>query len=1483
MVHVYNCHPFASQHIVQVGDYLVTIEEKNSGIYLRAYTNWRYQAEERSRVAVRLLGHLLRGASVRGGAQMEIIEIPLSERPVAVACCPVTGDLLVGCEKTLVLFTLRRQSPHHLVRGTWLEPVALCAGYIAVRAELEELLGVRARDCGLSVTIEKTGLEDGGQHTLSYVLYRRFAPDFFQGCSVEETKLHSLQLHPMFTSGLRGGVELLSAYQYPEKVLQAVLTDHLLHVITKSVAARVEDPYIDTTMRACPPTSLKVCALRMQLFIGLRSMCVLGPHVMLLSAADTETPEETERSSPRTFIVESRENSMLADILLAVGMDPSTPLESLLTRPFLSKKWAGSRPKALSVSGHGWNLYVVDTVSPITLYHEMVDYSCRYAETHPMGQSCRHLLSEAHLILCASLVQPLPPAKGDPRELSQVPTDGEEARGQTDGDADARTDRSVLEEAFRENCAQLGDCFSRGHQKDCHLALPYYRMSGLSITDVMSRNQPLPRSPHTYGPGFLFYLKHFLLEEVDQTLSQEAADEIIDIFSRTEPSQLANVCASPAMASVSAAKVLRRLQHLEQATGMSVPLTITMATMALRLDDLQRYTELMDKHAEMLLVYGFIEEPRLLLHGGSGAGDSQVRPTQLATQLRQSQPGLLAAAMVALHENNKVQLEQADQELGCEHSLLVDFWEAVLVASTQEAVIQELLFRLAVVYIDRLTQTSAAAAPSKLLKSTEDLPLLEQLSQESALWALSLHVLCATRRGQHGDCIEKLLDHCPQAIIPYANHHLQDAHMALWWQKLLPELCTRTRVEQDNRILLAALKDVLKVKSVDLMSQQAEQNRQEHHTDLFHGDELILRRGQTFMMWLDLSRPFDASKDKLHLELKTGAVPAVARGTHAIIPLVDDLEDDRWEAKIVKHQGDRALLSVNSAPTAVIGGYRLSVVTSDLKAEVISIHESARNIYILFNPWCEEDAVFMDQEAERQEYVLNDVGSIYYGTEQQIGVKTWNFGQFSEGMLTACLFVLEKSGAIVAGWGNPINSPDDGGVVEGNWSADYSGGTSPTAWSGSVEILSTYYEGGGRAPVRYGQCWVFSGVTTTVLRCLGIPTRCVTNFSSAHDTDVSLTTDVYFDENLDALDSLNADSIWNFHVWNDCWMTRPDLPAGMGGWQAVDATPQETSQGTFRCGPASLAALRSGQVYLPHDGPFVFAEVNSDKIYWQRNLDGTFTQIHNEKHTVGHHISTKAVGSDDRYDITHLYKQPEGSEEERITVETASRYGSKPEAYLAPTVEDVSVRVAMDGEGPRMGGDADLTITFTNASSEPRTVVLHSQVAVMYYTGVHKATVQRDRTEVDLLPAGVTDVEWTLSYEAYQDQLVDQAALMLTLSGRVSQTQQVLATQFSFRLRTPDLVIKPIGEAVVGKTMAAEMSFTNPLPHALRAVVLRVEGLGLLGIRKTAVGDIGSRASVSWMENFVPSLAGARKLLASLDCKELSQVNGVVNIVVKQA
>lgn len=96
---------------------------------------------------------------------------------------------------------------------------------------------------------------------------------------------------------------------------------------------------------------------------------------------------------------------------------------------------------------------------------------------------------------------------------------------------------------------------------------------------------------------------------------------------------------------------------------------------------------------------------------------------------------------------------------------------------------------------------------------------------------------------------------------------------------------------------------------------------------------------------------------------------------------------------------------------------------------------------------------------------------------------------------------------------------------------------------------------------------------------------------------------------------------------------------------------------------------------------------------------------------------------------------PSGSEAERIAVETACSYGSKAESFSAPTAEDVTITVALDGQGPTMGQDADLSITLQNSSSERRMLDLHSQASVMYYTGVHKATVRRDRTDVEILPS----------------------------------------------------------------------------------------------------------------------------------------------------
>ena len=39
--------------------------------------------------------------------------------------------------------------------------------------------------------------------------------------------------------------------------------------------------------------------------------------------------------------------------------------------------------------------------------------------------------------------------------------------------------------------------------------------------------------------------------------------------------------------------------------------------------------------------------------------------------------------------------------------------------------------------------------------------------------------------------------------------------------------------------------------------------------------------------------------------------------------------------------------------------------------------------------------------------------------------------------------------------------------------------------------------------------------------------------------------------------------------------------------------------GVMRCGPAPLAAVKKGHVYLNFDVGFIFAEVNGDKVEWE--------------------------------------------------------------------------------------------------------------------------------------------------------------------------------------------------------------------------------------------------------------------------------------------
>uniref|UniRef100_A0A8C4H057 protein-glutamine gamma-glutamyltransferase n=1 Tax=Dicentrarchus labrax TaxID=13489 RepID=A0A8C4H057_DICLA len=452
------------------------------------------------------------------------------------------------------------------------------------------------------------------------------------------------------------------------------------------------------------------------------------------------------------------------------------------------------------------------------------------------------------------------------------------------------------------------------------------------------------------------------------------------------------------------------------------------------------------------------------------------------------------------------------------------------------------------------------------------------------------------------------------------------------------------------------------IKNVDFHCQS---NNTAHHTDEITTKQLIVRRGQSFVLTLELTRPFNAY-DPLTLTVETGPSPSERCGTRSEFgnpsPMYTSDVKAIWKYKIDQHanlQRGIVTLCVTPPVDAPVGKYSLSA-TVDCESNTLG------TLVVLFNPWCSDDWVYLPDERERQEYVMNEDGYIWKGTSDGICSSPWIFGQFEEDMVDICLKMLDVNpkylrdpAADVSARCNPIyvsrvvsamiNSNGDHGVLEGRWNEPYSDGIPPTHWNGSVKILRIWY-GSYCKGVKYGQCWVFAGVMCTVMRFLGIPCRVVTNFQSAHDTNNSLTIDEFYDEH-GLTSKTGADSVWNFHVWVEGWMKRPDLMKGdsYDGWQVLDPTPQEKSEGVFCCGPAPVKAICQGEANLKYDVPFVFAEVNADIVRWMVSR-----KMHSDTRTVGKYISTKAVGyTNARNDITDSYKPREGSANERAVFRRA--------------------------------------------------------------------------------------------------------------------------------------------------------------------------------------------------------------------------------------
>lgn len=243
----------------------------------------------------------------------------------------------------------------------------------------------------------------------------------------------------------------------------------------------------------------------------------------------------------------------------------------------------------------------------------------------------------------------------------------------------------------------------------------------------------------------------------------------------------------------------------------------------------------------------------------------------------------------------------------------------------------------------------------------------------------------------------------------HGRRHMHDpnsdeykAYMASVLERMRREHERRRREEAER----AAASRVSQAIEVDTVEVYAKDNSKQHHTEMFDILEtkeppLVLRRGQHFFMAIRFKRAYDPSTDEVYLDFAIGPTPELSKGTFVSLRVPAEKGEFRrapagWDVRITHH--DRAVLSLQVfVPAGVsVGNWNLAILGRTKKSpEEKTKYRHERDIYVLFNPWCREDPVYMENEDWRREYVLDDVGKIYMGSWKQPQGRRWIFGQVS--------------------------------------------------------------------------------------------------------------------------------------------------------------------------------------------------------------------------------------------------------------------------------------------------------------------------------------------------------------------------------------------------------------------------------------------------------------------------------------------------------
>ncbi|NWW77227.1 EPB42 protein, partial [Climacteris rufus] len=683
----------------------------------------------------------------------------------------------------------------------------------------------------------------------------------------------------------------------------------------------------------------------------------------------------------------------------------------------------------------------------------------------------------------------------------------------------------------------------------------------------------------------------------------------------------------------------------------------------------------------------------------------------------------------------------------------------------------------------------------------------------------------------------------------------------------------------------------LSIKKCDF---EIQKNNKNHHTEEISTERLMVRRGQPFIITVSFSAPVNnylQQMKRTFLIVQTGSHTSRADEIQTEFPISSLGDQKQWSAALEEQDPNFWTLSVNTPANAPIGQYTL-LLRGSKSPQLLG------SFTLLFNPWCRDDEVFLANEAQRQEYILNQDGVIYQGTENAVLAQPWDFSQFEEDIVDIC-FRLLALGEHYHGEKDPAQrkSPvhvcravaamlncNEFRILTECEDGQYHDGIPPSRWLGSSPILRQWIAS-QHQPVRYGQCWVFAAVLCSVLRCLGIPTRVVTGFTWAHNTKSSLSVDEYYDEDGTLLTQDKSARVWTFHVWNECWMAQTDLLPEYSGWQALDATCQEKSKGPSFCGPAPVHAIKEGDTQVDYDVCYFFAAINAKCQVWIQKADDTLKPAFGGTKYTGNNISTKSVGSERCEDITHNYKYPEGSLQEKEVLDKAYRNmkelertstSSTTQFSFIPTALEESVNLFMhlqSNSSLHLGQDITFSIEMFNHSGGEKATHLVVGIQALHYNGVPIAQLWKEEFHFNLQNNEVNNLQVSVPYTWFGKELGENHLLRLTAVLRDEDSCYIYLAQEEISICDPPLTIEFPENMVQYQPSTAKISLQNPLTEPLEQCVIAVTGRGLIyRQRNYRLGSVPAKSTQEQQIPFTPTRAGLGRLTARLNCLQLQNL-----------